>query len=133
DAVARRHVGADAAIVAGQRARPHVRGRRNHRPDHDAVTVESDVDAEFLDLAAVAVDPLHAGRPIEAADVARGAEDEADGPGHLAIQIAGLDAALRLRSADNERRRSDSCSKAKTPALRHRYPSSVGSGDVSIR
>src|SRR6185503_16914384 len=83
-----------ARILAGERALSDLAGGE-HRPDHVAFGGEADIDAILVNLAVVTL-----GRSVRlgenAADVLRGAEDETDAAGNVAVERADVDALGRV-------------------------------------
>src|SRR5262249_16437488 len=76
-------------------------GRREHDPHHDAARGDADIDAELGDRAGVVLDRPRCRRREGAADVALRTDDQADAGRHVAGELAGLDALLRLARAGN--------------------------------
>jgi len=78
--------------MATERARREIGGRRNDRPNDNAALGKADIDAVLVDRADIV---LASGR-IDAVQVARRAEDEAEAAADIAGQDAGGDAALGM-------------------------------------
>src|SRR6185503_15727460 len=95
DAQADRGFGADAAIVAVERARPQVGGGREDGPGDGRLLGDADVEAELGDGAVVEL--VAAGLVEAAAQVLGRADNEPGAATHRAGEHADLDARLRLR------------------------------------
>src|SRR6185312_7198587 len=91
DADADRGAGGAAGIGARQSAWPNVRAGRKHAPDQNAAFGVADIDAELVDRADIMLTRMSAGT-VGAMQVFRRAEDESKPAGHVAGQVADLDA-----------------------------------------